>query len=73
MNGECPNDADLERLIAGQMDEAEKAALGAHVASCLSCQLRIEQRDEYVYIQKCGHSSFARRTSSIVITRFGVR
>ena len=47
MNGACPTDADLERLMMGQMAADERQAIEAHVAGCSSCQLRLERHSTW--------------------------
>jgi serine/threonine protein kinase/predicted ATPase len=43
MTTACPPDAELERLLADQLTEAEEKALEAHVVGCAACQCRLEQ------------------------------
>ena len=47
MIGECPTDADLERLMAEQLTPEEKQAIDVHIASCSSCQLRLERQSTW--------------------------
>ncbi len=43
MNGACPPDAELERLLASQLSEAEEQSLEDHVVECEACQRRLDE------------------------------
>ena len=40
---DCPNEAQLQQLLAGQLKLSQENELERHVADCEYCQLRIEE------------------------------
>jgi hypothetical protein len=61
MTTACPPDAELKRLLADQLSEAEEKALECHVVGCAACQCRLEELTRGVLILPAGGAGSGRR------------
>jgi hypothetical protein len=65
VSGACPPNAELERLLASQLSEAQEQALELHVAGCESCQRQLGELTRFApgtSTLSAGQSADARRS-----------